>query len=326
MTSGKNMTTYFITGGFGFMGQYMVKALHEHDPGAELRVLGRTKHATLLGVEKLEKVRWVQGDLLNPETFKHELQDVDVVVHNAALISFRRSDAEKVYQANVVGTRNLTQAALDAGCKNFIFISSISAVGSNPGGVADENNVPDLEYKRRHDMYGYSKYVSEMELRELTDHMRVIILNPSVVLGPGSDRIEAVLRMTRYLPIMPMLSYINSFVDARDVARAVVLALTEGRSGERYIVTAHHEDMLMFARTALKAAGRRTLLFRVTGAGVRSLDAILWILDLLKLNPGIRRPSEMAVDKVLSWEKIRREIGWEPAYTLEQSIIDSVKK
>jgi nucleoside-diphosphate-sugar epimerase len=55
------------------------------------------------------------------------------------------------------------------------------------------------------------------------------------------------------------------------------------------------------------------------------LDAILWIMDLLKLNPGIRRPSEMAVDKILSWEKIRREMGWEPAFTLEQSIADSVK-
>lgn len=319
------MTIYFITGGFGFMGQYIVKALHEHDPEAELRVLGRTKRSTLLGVEKLENVRWIQGDLLEPEMFKHELQDVDVVIHNAALISFRRSDKDKVFQANVIGTHNLAQAALDAGCKNFIFTSSISAIGSKQDGVADENNIPNLEYKRQHDMYGYSKYISELELKEMTDRMRVVILNPSVVLGPGSERIEAVMRMARYLPVLPMLSYINSFVDARDVARAVILALTEGRSGERYIVTAHHMDMLTFARTALKAAGRRPLLFRVTGAGVRLLDAILWIMDLLKLNPGIRRPSEMAVDKVLSWEKIRREMGWEPAFTLEQSIADSVR-
>jgi len=46
-------------------------------------------------------------------------------------------------------------------------------------------------------------------------------------------------------------------------------------------------------------------------------------MDLLKLNPGIRRPSEMVVDKALSWEKIRREMGWEPQYALEQSIADS---
>jgi dihydroflavonol-4-reductase len=152
------------------------------------------------------------------------------------------------------------------------------------------------------------------------------MLNPSVVLGPGSDRIEAVLRMARYLPVLPIPSYINSFVDVRDVARAVVLALTEGRSGERYIVTAHNVDMLHFARSALKADGKHPLLIPVTGASARLLDALLWIMDLLKLNPGLRRPSEMIVDKRLSWEKIRREMGWEPHFSLEQSVLDSVKR
>jgi len=320
------MTTYFITGGFGFLGQYIVKALHEHDPDAELRVLGRTKRTTLLGVENLERVRWIKGDLSEPKTFVDELQGADTIIHNAALVSFRRSEADAIYQSNVVGTRNISQAALDAGCKNFIFISSISAIDFDPDGISDESMIPDLEYKRQHDMYGYSKIVSEMELKEQTDRMRVIMLNPSVVLGPGSERIEAVTRMTRYLPVLPMLSYINSFVDVRDVAQAVVLALTEGHSGERYIVTAHNVDMLAFTRATLNAAGKDPLLFPVTGAGVRTLDAILWVMDLLKLNPGIRRPSEMMVDKALSWEKIRREMGWKPRFTLEQSIADSVSR
>lgn len=318
------MNSYFITGGFGFLGQYIVSAIHEHDPRAELRVLGRSRRSTSLGVENLENVRWIQGDLSKPETFENELKGVKTIIHNAALVSFRRSDADAIFQSNVVGTRHLSQAGLNAGCKNFIFISSISALGFNRDGVTDESWLPDLEYKRRHDMYGYSKRISEIELLDLADNMRIIMLNPSVVLGPGSDRIEAVYRMARYLPVLPMLSYTNSFVDVRDVAQAVVLALTEGRSGERYIVTAHNEDMFTFTRTALKAAGKKLFLFPVIGPGVRILDAILWLMDLLKLNPGIRRPSEMAVDKALSWEKIRREMGWEPQYTLEQSIADSV--
>jgi dihydroflavonol-4-reductase len=318
------MTIYFITGGFGFLGQHIVKAIREHDPAAELRILGRTQRTTLLGVENMENVRWIQGDLSKPETFKNELHDVDTIIHNAALVSFRKSDADAIFQSNVVGTHNLAQAALEAGCKNFIFVSSISAIDFDPDGISDERMIPDLEYKSKHDMYGYSKIVSEMVLKELAERMRVIMLNPSVVLGPGSERIEAVARMARYLPVLPMLSYVNSFVDVRDVAQAVVLALTEGRSGERYIVTAHNVDMLTFTRGILNAAGKNPLLFPVSGAGVRSLDAILWVMDLLRLNPGIRRPSEMAVNKVLSWEKIRREMGWEPRFTLEQSIADSV--
>ena len=320
------MTTYFITGGFGFLGQYIVKAIHDHDPDAELRVLGRTRRTTLLGVENMKTVRWIRGDLSERETFETELQDVDVIIHNAALVSFRRSDAGAIYQANVVGTRNLAQAALDAGCKNFIFISSISAIGFNPNGMTDETILPDMEYKREHDMYGFSKRTSEIELMKMTDKMRIITLNPSVILGPGSDRIEAVLRMARYLPVLPMMSYVNSFVDVRDVARAVILSLTKGRNGERYIVTAHNEEMLSFVKKVLKAARRNPLIIPVSGLGVRTLDALLWVMDLLKLNPGIRRPSEMAVDKALSWDKIQREMGWEPQISLEQSIKDTVSQ
>ena len=320
------MTTYFITGGFGFLGQYIVKAIHEHDLQAELRVLVRTNRKTLLDVESMDRVRLIYGELLKPVSYTDELQGVDVVIHNAALVSFRRSDADAIYQSNIVGTRNLSQASLDAGCKEFIFISSISAIGFNPNGLSDETTLPNMDYKRGHDIYGYSKRTSELELMELAGRMRIIMLNPSVVLGPGSDRIRAVYHMARYVPILPMMTYINSFVDVRDVAHAVVLAFSKGNNGERYVVTAWNVDMLTFARQALQLAGRKNLLVPVSGGFVRLMDAMLWVLDILKLNPGLRRFSEMNVDKPFSNKKIKNEMGWEPTFTLEQSIADSVNE
>ncbi len=319
-----DMTTYFITGGLGFLGQYILQAIHAYDPEAELRVLVRTQRKTFLGIESLEGVRWVRGELTKPETFRKHLEGVDVVIHNAAMVSFRRSDADAIYQSNVIGTRVLANAALATDCKRFIFISSISALGFNPDGLSDETTPPDMDYKRTHDMYGFSKRTSELELLELADRMHVVMLNPSVILGPGSERIRAVYRMARFLPVLPMLRYVNSFVDVRDVAQAVVLALTRGRSGERYVVTAWNEDMLSFTRQTLRLAGRKNLLLPVPGAFVSPLDAALWLLDLLRLNPGLRRISEMNVDKLFSNEKIKRELGWEPRFTLEQSIRDSV--
>jgi nucleoside-diphosphate-sugar epimerase len=131
--------------------------------------------------------------------------------------------------------------------------------------------------------------------------------------------------MARYVPILPMMTYVNSFVDVRDVAQAVVLALSKGRSGERYVVTAWNVDMLTFTRQTLQLAGRKNIIVPVSGGFVRVMDVLLWVLDVLKLNPGIRRFSEMNVDKPFSNEKIKREMGWEPQYLLEQSIMDSVK-
>jgi nucleoside-diphosphate-sugar epimerase len=317
------MTTYFITGGFGFLGQYIVKTIHDHDPEAELRVLIRSTRKTFLGIERLERVRLVRGDLLQPSTYAVSLRGVDAVVHNAALVSFRKSEAETIIRTNVNGTRSVAEAARAAGCSNFVFISSISAIGFNPQGLSDETMYPDLENKRRSDAYGYSKLLSEAALKEMSSEMRIVILNPSVILGPGSERIELALRAIRLLPILPMLPFVNSFVDVRDTARAVFLALTHGRNGERYIVTAWNVDMLTFMQTVLRLAGKKARLLPLAGRSIQTLDALLWALDALKLNPGIRRLSEINVDKACSFEKIRREMGWQPSITLEQSIRDS---
>jgi len=318
------MTIYFITGGLGFMGQYIVKAIHDHDPEAELRILRRTARPTFLRVEDLDRTEWISGDLAEAQNLDRHLKSVDTVIHNAAMVSFRRSDDDAVYRANVLGTRHLLHAAQAADVRQFIFISSIAAVGVEEGRASDERMVPELEPLRRSSMYGYTKVVSELELQEAAGRLRVIILNPSLVLGPGSDRINLVARAAQLLPVLPMPSYVHSFVDVRDFARAVVLSLTNGRSGERYIVTSHHEDMLRFTRMVLKALNKRLWLVPVSGRWVVALEALLWLLDQVGLNPGIRNVSSTNIDHRFSNEKIRTEMSWEPAFALEQSIRDSV--
>ncbi len=318
------MTTYFITGGYGFLGQYIVQAIHDYDPQAELRVLIRAQRKTFLNLEKLERVEWIHGELTQPESFIEHLQGVDTVVHSAAMVSFKKADAQKIFNANVLGTRYLALAAREAGCKNFIFISSISAVEFHPPQMTDESMAPDLEMKRLSDIYGYTKLMSEMELKSMSNDMRVIILNPSVILGRGSERVDAAINLIRKLPILPMLDYVNAFVDVRDAANAVTLALTKGRSGERYIVSAHNASMLEFTRSLVKHLGKKTRVFPLSKFELKLADGFVALLDMLRLNPGIRRPAQMNVDKSCSHEKIKSEMGWEPKFTLDESVADSV--
>jgi dihydroflavonol-4-reductase len=318
------MTKYFITGGFGFLGQYIVQAIHDFDSQGELQVLTRTERKTFLNLEKLERVKWVRGELTQPESFVEHLKDVDTVIHNAAMVSFIKADAQKVYDANVIGTRNLARAAREAGCKNFIFISSISAVEFRPPQITDETFIPDLEYKKKYDVYGYTKRLSEIELGEMTKDMRVIMLNPSVILGPGSERVESAVNVIKKSPVLPMMDYVNAFVDVRDVARAVILALTQGRNGERYIVSSNNASMIDFTRAIVKQLGKKTHVFSLSPLEVNLLDGFVALLDLLNFNPGIRRPAQINIDKPCSHEKIKNEMGWEPEFTLEESIRDSL--
>ncbi|MCX7030346.1 MAG: NAD-dependent epimerase/dehydratase family protein, partial [Spirochaetes bacterium] len=314
----------FISGGFGFLGQHIVKAVHDHDPHGDLRVLVRTPRRTLLGIESMPGVRLISGDLSRPETFAGEMEGVDTVIHSAALVSFKRWDEQALRRSNIAGTNNLLQAALDHQCRSFVFISSISAIGREAGRLSDETMIPDLEEKRCTDLYGYSKLVGERALQAQAHRMRVIILNPSVLLGPGSRFIEQIATLLRWIPVLPMLTTLNSFVDVRDVAHAVVLALTEGRSGERYIVTTENVDMLGFTRTVLAVMGKKVPVFPAPRSLLVLGNALVGLLDALHLNPGVRRIRDINVDKAYTADKIRREMGWLPAFSLEQSLRDTL--
>ena len=315
--------TYFISGGFGFLGQHVVKQVRDHDPGGDLRVLVRTPRRTLLGVESMSGVRLVSGDLGRPETFAGALEGVDAVIHCAALVSFKRHDENAMRSSNIVGTENLLRAALDHRCRVFVFVSSISAVGRQPGRLSDETMIPDLEEKRQTDFYGYSKLVGERALQAVAHRLRVVILNPSILLGPGSLLLGRISSLLRRTPVLPTITTLNSFVDVRDAARAAVLALTGGLSGERYIVTAENVDMLRFAQAVVAAMGRKVPVFPVPRGLLSIGDALMQGLDALHLSPGMRRIRDLNVDKAYSAEKIRREMGWRPAFTLEQSLRDT---
>ena len=318
------MSTYFISGGYGFLGQYIVQAVHDYDATGEMRVLIRSQRKTRLNLEKLDRITWTRGELTKPETFAEQLKGVDTVIHSAAMVSFKPADRQKVFDANVVGTRSIAAAARAAGCKNFVFVSSFSAVEFRPPLVTDESFVPDLAYKERHDIYGYTKRLSELELMEMAGDMRVVILNPTVILGPGSERVDAAMNALRKTPIVPMMDYINAFVDVRDVARAITLAITKGRSGERYLVSAHNARMVEFTRAIVKYMGQRKTVFALSPAGVQIADGLVALLDMAGLNPGVRRPGLINIDKPCSSEKIKTEMGWVPVYSLDQSIKDSV--
>ena len=108
------MTTYFLTGGYGFLGQYIVQAVHDYDPQGELRVLIRSQRKTRLNLDKLDRIQWTRGELTKPESFAEHLKGVDTVIHSAAMVSFRPADRQKVYDANVVGTHNIAKAAREA--------------------------------------------------------------------------------------------------------------------------------------------------------------------------------------------------------------------
>jgi dihydroflavonol-4-reductase len=316
--------TFFITGAYGYLGQYIVQAIAEAYPRSQLRALVRTPRPLHVPKSAFEGVKIVRGELTEPQSYFEALTGAQVVIHNAALVSFRKSDRQALIEANLTGTQRLAQAAVQAGVRDFIYVSSISAIGSRPGQLSDESMYPE-QRKLDEDGYAYSKLMGEYEVLKHHPGLRVVIVNPSVIIGPGSQRIDGLTRLLRFSPLIPSLRTLNSFADVRDVAQAVVLALKAGRSGERYIVSSDNVDMVTFTQAALRAANQRALVVPVTGGWLRIGDALVALLDALKINPGLKKISDLNIDKAYSNQKIRQELGWQPAYSLEQSLHDTLQ-
>jgi dihydroflavonol-4-reductase len=317
----------FITGGFGFLGQYIVQAVAQAYPQACIRVQVRTERNTVVPITATPNVHIFRANLLQPEEYEQHLAGIDTVIHNAAVVSFSKDDREKIINTNVNATSLLLSKAAEFGVKNFVFISSISAVAKAPPKISDESMYPDIEFKRRNDPYGYSKILGEVETLKYKEQMRVLILNPSVILGPGSRQIDGAIRLIRRLPLIPMISTLNSFVDVRDTAQAVVDVLERGRSGERYIITAENIRLVSFFEMLIKLMGRKARVWAVPKGLITAGDGLIETLNFLHINPGWKKISDLNVDKAYSNRKAREDLLWEPTYTIEdslQAILDGV--
>jgi nucleoside-diphosphate-sugar epimerase len=152
----------------------------------------------------------VRGD---PEGMARSVDKADVVVHAAGITRARR--AEDYYLVNAGGTARLAAAALQAGVRRFVLISSLAARGP------DGHDNPESAY-------GRSKLEAETHLLALRDRMEVIALRPAAVYGPRDADLLPLFKLARagWLPVPSGAAPLQP-VYAEDVARAALAAARE---------------------------------------------------------------------------------------------------
>ncbi len=230
--------TILVTGGTGFLGSHLVRQLVE-DGTKDLRVMATSIPDWLvdLGVEPLE------GSIMNADDAKRAVEGIKEVYHLAGRVSRERDDARKMYRVHVDGTRVLCDAAREAGVKTIVLASTSGtiAVTENGDSIPDETAVPPLEIISRWPYYASKSYQEMAALERFSGKgLRLVIMNPSLLLGPGDERLSSTKVildfMARKIGAVPLGGL--SFVDARDVAKAFRAAMKKGRHGERYLLGA----------------------------------------------------------------------------------------
>ncbi|MEK6277060.1 MAG: NAD-dependent epimerase/dehydratase family protein [Actinomycetota bacterium] len=228
------MAKTLVSGGSGFIGSHLVRALAKR--GDELRLLARRKS----NLEHLDDVEFerVAGDITDRRAVRRAMEGVSHVFHVAGSTSMRHVDQKRVFEVNVGGTRNVMEEALAAGVERVVHTSSAGAVGpAKPGGTADETQA----FTAGHLGIAYinAKHEAEVEALRVAAHgLPLIVVNPTFVLGPddpsGTSNGLVKRVLLRQIPF-----YVEgglNIVDVRDVAKGHLLAEKKGEVGERYIL------------------------------------------------------------------------------------------
>ncbi len=239
-----------VTGGTGMLGAHLLVELALR--GKKVKALKRAGSSTKI-TEKIfswyaipEKdyhqfVEWVTGDLNDPESIFDALNGVTHVYHVAAVVSFSVEDDEVIMRNNITGTANLVNACLEQKIKKLSHVSSVAALGvSQKGQTITENNKwqPSLKTSG----YAQSKFYSELEVwKGIAEGMDAVILNPSVIIGPGNwnhgspSLIKKIKKGLRFYP-----KGTTGFVDVRDVVKCMIALMESQFSGERFIINSEN--------------------------------------------------------------------------------------
>jgi len=225
------MKPTLVTGASGFLGWHVARVLIER--GHRVRALVRPSSK----VRELD-VEVVTGDLRDPDSLARAVSGCGLVFHVAADYRLWAADEGELYRSNVDGTRNVLQAARDAGVDRVVYTSTVGCIGVPHGGEGGEDypvSLADMKgaYKR-------SKFMAEQVALEFaTAGLPVEIVNPTAPVGDHDIKPTPTGKIVLDFLKGDMPAFIDTglnVVDARDVALGHVLACEHGRSGERYIL------------------------------------------------------------------------------------------
>ncbi len=284
-----------VTGGAGFIGSHLVRALLES--GQRVRVLddfstGRRENLAGLPRERLDVV---EGDLRCAETLHQALRGVEVVFHQAAFVSVPASmeDPLACHDVNATGTLQLLEGARQAGVRKVVLASSAAVYGDAQAFPLQEHLPP-----RPLSPYAATKAVDELYARLYTTayHLPVVALRYFNVYGPrqrpDSPYAAAIpIFARRMLAGQPPVIYGDGgqrrdFVFVRDVAQANLLAaacpeadgqvfnICTGREVSLLELIAVLQDLIPAAPSPVFAPPRAGDIYRSVGDPTRAAQVL----------------------------------------------------
>jgi len=308
------MQSILVTGGAGFIGSNFVRYMLQNYPGVKVINFDKLTYAgnleNLKDVENNPNYHFVRGDICNQELVEYVVQefDIDVIVNFAVESHVDRSilGPEIFIRTNVLGTQVLLEVTKKFGIEKFIQISTDEVYGSLGSVGKFTEDMPLLP----NSPYAASKASADLLCRAYfkTFDVPVIITRCSNNFGPYQFPEKLIPLMIinalndKPLPVYGDGKNVRDWIYVLDHCRAIDFVIQKGKPGEIYNIGASNEwQNIDIVKLILKKLGKPESLIK-----------------FVKDRPGHDRRYAM------DWTKIKNELGWEPVYTFEEAITETI--
>jgi dihydroflavonol-4-reductase len=320
---------FWVAGATGFLGSHLVRTLRAQ--GHEVVAVSRSG-----GHVDDHPVKVV--DVLDADAVAKSAKGCDGAFLATGRVSRDANAAEELHRLHVTGTTTSLEGVRRAGIKRVVYASTSGtiAVGKDPDRIHDESDEAPLEVIAPWPYYRTKLYGERAALEAASSDFEVVVVNPSLLLGPGDLRESSTkdvrLFLERAIPAAPAGGL--AFVDARDAAEGMRLAFEKGRSGERYLLNGANLTVSAFFQRLSRMTGIPAPLFNLPKNRALAMGAHRLYEKALTAIGGKAPVDEASVEMALHYwycssEKAERELGFvprDPGETLRDTVRDLVRR
>lgn len=317
------MKCAFVTGGSGFVGRNLIKALV--DKGVEVRALARSD-SSVQAVE-LAGAAAIRGDLQDEVAMRKGMEGCDTVFHSAAFVK-SWGNPDDFYDTNVMGTAMVLAAAKKSGVSTVVFIGTEAVlVGGGPIRNADETRpLPEHPIGQ----YPLTKGLSERTVLAANNtNFRTVSVRPRFVWGRDDTSV-----LTQFVDAVKSGRFVwldggaynTSTCHVANLCEGAILAAEKGEGGQAYFLTDGEPVEFRWFVTQMLATqditpSKRSVSFKLAYT-LASIVELFWKLFRIYKQPPLNRSELllMGEEVTVNDNKARRELGYVGQISVEQGL------
>lgn len=204
------------------------------------------------------------ADIRDYRSIKDALSGCSKVFHLAGIVSIKSNDWKRLYEVNVLGTKNVIKASIENKIERLVYTSSIHAFKEPEKGIIiDESS----SFEPQYGDYAKTKAIASKEVIEAVKNgLDAVIVCPTGVIGPYDFKISEMGTLILNYAKRKVVFYIDGeydFLDVRDVAMGHVLAMEKGKKGEIYILSGEKVTVKEILSLLKEATNQNRILIRI---------------------------------------------------------------